>query len=852
MTRRATLPPPLAPERLYHPCDAGSFPFRTTAELEELTEVLGQERAVDAVRFGIGIQREGYNLFVMGPEGIGKRSLVHQFIDQRAEAQSSPSDWCYINDFSNPQKPRMLRLPPGRGVKLRSDIDQLIEDLRSALPAAFESESYRARAQEIEQAIKERQESAFNAIREEAERHNITLIRTPGGFAFAPMHDGEVVNPDDVEQLQEGEREQMQEVMENLQEQLQHIAHQLPKWQKEARERLRELNREVTALAVDHFIDELSETYAKLPEVSEYLEALRRDVMAHAGDFRKEEGGTPNPIQLLGGGEQTEHDFFRRYKVNVLIDRDDIEGAPVVYEDHPTYQNLIGRVEHQAQMGALVTDFTMIKGGALHRANGGYLVLDALKVLTQPYAWEGLKRVLRAREIRIESLGQVFSLVSTVSLEPQPIPLETKVVLLGSRMIYYLLAAYDPEFPELFKVAADFEDEIERSADNDLLYARLIGTQARKEKLRPFNASAVARIIEQSARLVSDAERLSTHLRSVADLQREADYWAGEAGRNEVDAEDVQHAIDQAIRRQDRIHRQIHDEIQRGTILIDTDGEKIGQVNGLSVIGLGGYSFGQPSRITATTRLGEGEVVDIERETELGGPIHTKGVMILSAFLAERYSKNQPLSVTASLVFEQSYGGVEGDSASVGELCALLSALSDTPIRQCLAVTGSVNQHGQVQPIGGVNEKIEGFFDVCRARGLSEGQGVVIPASNVKHLMLRADVVEAAREGRFSIHAVETVDQAVELLTGAEAGVADECGDYPEGSINQRVESRLAEYALLRHTFADLIKERHEEGDDEKGARTAAGSDGSDSNSDDSNNGDSDKGEPNNGGEKKE
>ena len=803
---------PLPPESLYRHCDPAQFPFRTTAELEELEEVLGQERAVEAVRFGIGIRSEGYNLFVMGPEGIGKRSLVHQFLDQRAEVEAAPSDWCYINNFPDPQRPRMLRLPPGRGLKLREDIDHLIEELRSALPAAFESESYRSRAQEIEEEIKERQESAFNAIREEAESHDITLIRTPGGFAFAPMKDGEVVNPDDYDKLEDDDRTRLQEVMENLQEQLQRIAHQVPLWQKEARERVRELNREVAALAVDHSFEELREHYAKLPEVIDYLDSLRKDILEHTNSFRKQDDGGGAAAQLFGG-EHEHRDFFRRYKVNVLVDRGEAKGAPVIYEDHPSYQNLIGRVEHQAQMGALVTDFTLIRAGALHRANGGYLVLDALKVLTQPYAWEGLKRVLRAREIRIESLGQVFSLVSTVSLEPESIPLELKVVLLGSRMIYYLLAAYDPEFSELFKVAADFEDEIERDGENDLLYARLIGTQARKEKLRPFNASAVARIIEHAARLVSDAERLSTHLRSIADLQREANYWAGKVGRNEVDAEDVQHAIDQMIHRQDRIHRRVHEEIERGTIYIDTDGEKVGQVNGLSVIGLGDYLFGQPSRITATTRLGEGEVVDIERETELGGPIHSKGVMILSSLLAERYSKNQPLSLTASLVFEQSYGMVEGDSASVAEFTALLSALGGVPVRQQLAVTGSLNQHGQVQPIGGVNEKIEGFFDVCRARGLVEGQGVVIPASNIKHLMLRADVVEAVGKGEFAIYAVETVEQAVELLTGVEMGTQDESGDFPEGSVNQRVHDKLAEYALIRHTFADLLKDRHEDGE---------------------------------------
>ncbi|MDX1487024.1 MAG: Lon protease family protein, partial [Acidiferrobacterales bacterium] len=462
------------------------------------------------------------------------------------------------------------------------------------------------------------------------------------------------------------------------------------------------------------------------------------------------------------------------------------------------------------QFGALTTDFTLIRAGALHRANGGYLLLDMLKVLMQPYAWEGLKRALRSQEISIESLGQMLGMLSTVSLEPQPIPLDVKVVLMGERLLYYLLCAYDPDFRELFKVAADFDDRVERNAENSQLYARLVGTLARKEELRPFDRGAVARVIDESARLARDSERLSSHMQGLADLLREADHWAGEAGHEAVEAVDVQKAIDGQIRRLDRVRERLYEEINRGTVLIDTGGAQVGQVNALSVLQLGDFAFGQPSRVTATARLGRGEVVDIEREVELGGATHSKGVLILSNFMASRYAQNQPLSLSASLVFEQSYGMVEGDSASVAELCALLSALAEVPIKQSLAVTGSVNQRGQVQAIGGVNEKIEGFYDVCKARSLTGDQGVLIPAANVKHLMLREDVVTAARVGQFNIYPVETIDEAVSLLTGLPAGERDPQGAFPQGSVNDRVQRRLQKLSKIRQEFAETAKAERE------------------------------------------
>jgi lon-related putative ATP-dependent protease len=467
-------------------------------------------------------------------------------------------------------------------------------------------------------------------------------------------------------------------------------------------------------------------------------------------------------------------------------------------------------------MGALVTDFNLIKPGALHRTNGGYLILDAQQILMQPYAWGGLKRALRAREVRIEPLGQALSLVSTVSLEPEPIPLDVKIILVGERQLYYLLYQHDPDFSELFKVAIDFNARMVRTPDNNRLYAGLIATKARLEGLRPFNREAIAHIIERSARIAGDAKKLSAHMLSIADLLREGDYWADKAGNGVVTKVDIQRAIDAQTRRADRVRERIQEQIRRGTIMIDTDGERVGQVNGLSVIGLGNFSFGQPNRITARVRLGKGEVVDVEREVELGGPIHSKGVLILSSFLGARYAPEHPLSLSASLVFEQSYGGVEGDSASMAELCALLSALAGAPIKQSLAITGSVNQHGQAQPIGGVNEKIEGFFDVCQARGLTGEQGVLIPASNVENLMLRQDVVEAAEAGQFHVYPVQTVDQAVDLLTGVPAGARDAEGDWPEGSINQRVEARLIELAERQRDFADESGKDAENNDEDK------------------------------------
>lgn len=817
-------PQPLSTDQLYQHTDPDLFEFETTADLDGPVEVVGQERALDAVRFGIGIQQKGYNLFALGPHGLGKEEVITQFIEERAAELPTPQDWCYVHNFEQSYKPRALQLPVGRGVELRDDMEQLLEELQAVLPAAFESEEYHAQRQAIEEELKERQESSFEELKERAEERQIALVQTPSGLAFAPMQEGEVINPKEFLSLPEEEQKRVQGEIEDLQEELQRIMRQMPQWQKETRERIKELKKEVAAFTIAPLFEDLKKKYEDLADVSDYLEDVQEHAIENVDNFLQRSSDEENPLAAIMRGQRaaSQPPSFNEYEVNLLVDNSDTEGAPVVHIELPTYQNLIGRVEHMSQMGALLTNFTLIKPGALHEANGGYLILDARKLLQQPYAWDGLKRALRSREIAIESLGQMYSLISTVSLEPEPIPLDIKVVLLGERMLYYLLVQLEPEFNELFKVMADFEDEMERNEGNSQAVARLISSLIRREDLRHFDRGAVARVLELSAREVSDKERLTTQLQRLTDVLREANYWAGQEGRDIVRAEDVQRSLDEQVRRASRLRERMQETILRETILIDTSGEETGQINGLSVLNVGGFAFGRPSRITARVQMGKGEVVDIERRVELGGPIHSKGVFILSSFLGSRYAEERPLSLSASIVFEQTYAGVDGDSASSTELYALLSALAEVPIKQSLAVTGSVNQHGQVQAIGGVNEKIEGFFDICKARGLTGDQGVLIPQSNVKNLMLRQDVREAVEAGQFNIYPITHVDEGIEILTDVAAGEQQDDGSYPEGTINHKVVKRLDEMAERLRKYNVPRRDENNDGSDGQTAQQSS------------------------------
>ena len=802
---------PLSADEAVRRCDPEQFDFSTTDDLEDLTEVIDQARAEEALQFGIATDREGFNIYALGPEETDKENLVRHYLEERAAEEGPPEDLCYVNNFQAPDEPRLLRVPAGVGKSLADDVDDFLRELRPALTSAFESEEYQTRRAAVQEEAGAEQQEKFQELQERANERGLALLRTPAGFVFAPIRDDEIIPPDEIQELSEEEQERLEEAMEELQEELKGILRSLPREQRRTRDRVQELNEEIARYTVRELLKDLRDEYGDYDAILEHLSAVEDDVVENVESvIGQGEGGNQAGGGGAGGGRSmqgpvrrvVEHPALRRYRINVIVDHGDTDHAPVVYEDNPTYQNLVGRIEYLAQMGALITDFNMIKSGALHEANGGYLMLDARQVLLQPYAWEALKRAVKSGEVHIDSLQEMLGMVSTVSLEPEPVEHDTRIVLLGDRLLYYLLSEFDPEFGDLFKVSADFDDQVDRTEENEQLYAGLIGSLIQKEELRPFDPSGVARVVERSARMVGDAEKLSVRSRGVLDLIREADHWAGEGGAEVVTAEHVQTAIDKRVYRSDRLRERTQEEILRDTIYIDTEGEQVGQVNGLSVLQLGDFAFGRPNRITARTRLGKGEVVDIEREAELGGPIHSKGVMILSGFLGGRYATERPLSLEASLVFEQSYGGIEGDSASSTELYALLSSIADVPVRQSVAVTGSVNQHGRIQPIGGVNEKIEGFFDVCEKRGLTGEQGVLIPASNTKHLMLRRDVVEAIDRGEFHVWPVETVDQGMELLTGEPMGERDEEGRYPEGTINYLVEERLAELADRRMEFA--------------------------------------------------
>ncbi|MCG8508351.1 MAG: AAA family ATPase [Rhodospirillales bacterium] len=799
---------PLPPDALHTPCNPEQFPFETTSEIDPVEDVIGQDRAVEAVRFAIGMKHYGFNLFAMGPEGTGKLSLIRRFLEIRAETEPVPDDWCYVNNFEDSHRPQALRLPPGRALELRGDMAQLVDELRAAIPAAFESDKFRSGKEAIEQKFKTRQDEVFSSLQEQATEQGVALVRTDVGFGVAPVEDGEVLGPQEFQNLPESEQARRKAAMEALQKEMEERLAEIPKWEREQRHLIRQLGRSVTRHAVDDIIEDLRTGWKAFPEILAHLKAVRDDVVSNVRDFlpQDQSAGGDGTASVAPEGKT---DPFRRYYVNVLVahaaaapgrhdeeadengesttGQTNQEGAPVVYEDHPTQPNLIGRVEHQAEFGTLVTDFNLIKAGALHRANGGYLILDARKLVSQPFAWESLKRALRSRRLRIETPAEAQGWAGTVTLEPEPVPLDVKVVLLGEPMLYYLLTRHDPEVGDLFKVMADFDSRMDRNDESAGQYAKLIATLAQRENLRPLNRGAIARVVEYGARLADDAEKLSTHMGSIVDLVREADFWARDTDADVVSSEHVQKAVDAKIHRADRMRERIQEEIGRGTIVVETEGVQVGQINGLAVLRMHDFSFGKPSRISCRVRLGKGQVVDIEREVALGGPLHSKGVLILSAFLSARYAREKPLSLAASLVFEQSYAGVDGDSASSAELYALLSALSGIPIRQGFAVTGSVDQLGRVQAIGGVNEKIEGFFDICRARGLTGDQGVLIPAANVKHLMLRRDVVDAVAEGRFRVFAVETIDQGMEILTGVAAGIADDKGIFPIGTVNRAV-----------------------------------------------------------------
>jgi len=799
-------------QKLRWVCDPAILGIESTAELEPATEPIGQERALSAVDFGANISSEGYNIFVLGPVGSGRTTIARQILEDIAAQQPAPSDWCCAYNFRDPRSPVAFRLDPGDGRRLADDVDELIEDITQAIENVFDSDEYQDQRDELLREFREERSREMHDFEKKAEQTGFTIGRSPGGLVVAPAPDGEVITPEQYEQMSAEEREELDKKREDLQDKLLALIQELRRREKEARKALRQLDRQTIQFATSHLIDELLGEYERYDAVVEHFQQMKDDLVENVARFRDGEEHTP-PFPVPEAFIGATHTPYDRYRINALVINEGLKGAPVVFETNPTIDNLTGEIEYQTRMGALTTDFTMVKPGALHRANGGYLILEAEAVLRRPFAWETLKRCLKSREVKIESIQDQMRLISTVSLEPEPIPLDVKVVLIGTPLVYYLLYAYDDEFGKLFKVKADFNTIMDRSEETIQAYARFIAAKCQEEDLPPFSAEAIAKVVECGVRTASDQEKLTTRFVEVLDLVRESAYWADRNGNGElVGAEDVQYALEQFIWRSNRVEERLLELIEQGTLLIETEGEAVGQINGLHIAVLGDYTIGMPTRITARSSLGTAGIVNIEREAELSGPLHNKGVLILSGYLRQKYASDQPLSCAASISFEQSYSQVEGDSASCAELLALLSSISGVTLRQDIAVTGSVDQHGSVQAIGGVTRKIEGFFQACKVKGLTGAQGVVIPAANVRNIMLREEVVEAVEAGRFHVWAVQTVDEALEILMGMPAGEVDEEGNYPEGTVHHAVRDRLQQMAeTLREYGRGAAKEAEEE-----------------------------------------
>ncbi|HWQ24286.1 MAG TPA: ATP-binding protein [Gaiellaceae bacterium] len=800
----------LRPEQLRRRIDPDRLPFASTAEVEPLVGTIGQPRALDALEYGLAVGTRGFNLFVSGLPGSGRLTTVLDELRALAATRPVPSDWVYVHDFATGDRPNVIELDAGRGAELARAMDELVESARREIPRAFESEEYDRRQREIVAEIAAEREREEEALTSFAAERMIALRTTPLGVASIPLVDGKPLTREQFEQLPEEQRAAIAEATAAVEERAAGFLRQVRRLEQEAARRLRELERDVALFAIEPLLHELEERFGDRAEVLAYLANVKADILEHVGDFR---GGGEAMPPLPPGLPGARPPDFGRYRVNVLVDNGGAAGAPVIVERNPTYYNLVGRIEYRASFGTMVTDFREIKPGALHRANGGFLVLEALDVLRHPFAWEALKRALGAREVRIESLGEEFSAVPLATLRPEPIPLDVKVVLLGSPVLYHLLYQLDEDFRELFKVKADFSPELDWTREHERNYAAFVSRWVRENGLRHFERAAVARLIEHGARLRESQRKLSARLLEISDVVSEASFWAERKGHELVEAADVDLAIRKREYRSNLLEERIRELIADGVITIATDGERVGQVNGIAILDLGDHVFGRPSRVSARVSLGRGRIESIEREIELSGPIHSKGFLILSGYLAATYAQEWPLPVSATLTFEQSYDEIEGDSASSTELYALLSALSGLPLRQGIAVTGSVDQHGNVQAVGGVTHKVEGFYAICKAQGLTGAQGVIVPAANVRNLMLDEEVVEAVRAGRFHVWTVRTIDEGIELLTGRPAGRRRKDGTFPAESVHGLVAARLAEYAERLRAFGEA-------GHDEDGGRS--------------------------------
>ncbi len=774
---------------LRHACDPAEFPFQTTAELPAREEVIGQVRAVKAIEFGLSIHNHGYNIFVSGVPGTGRNTIVKSIVKRISRDRPVPGDWCYINNFKDADRPLAVTLPPGKGREFRSDVEKFIEFMQNEIPKVFESKEYEEQKSRITEENEKAKEALFDDAGHRAVELGFQLTITRTGIVKVPLWKGKPLSPEELGNLEPEQRHELEEREKKVDTEIRDFLSKARQLDKEAHEKVHELNRRIAHFTMGHQLEDLREKYRAHPRIPEFLNDVEEDILGNLREFLGQTPELPFPVEGMDKAG-----FLDRYKVNLIADNAETKGGPVVDEANPTYNNLVGRIERKARFGAFFTNFTMIRSGSVLQANGGYLVLNALDVLRNPFSWDALKRIVKKSEVKIEDVAELYGFTSG-GIKPEPIPVSLKIIMLGSPWLYYLLYYYDEDFRDIFKVKSDFDTQTANTADEKMRYANFIGTMVKHDGLLPFDRTAVAGVVDHAVRLAEKKNKLSLRFSDLSDLVREASFWAAQAKSTVVTGEHVDRALNEKMYRGNLLDERIQELFADGTLMVDVAGSATGQVNGLSVYDIGDFAFGKPSRITSRVYLGKSGVVDIEREAKLSGKIYNKGVLILSGYLGGSYAQDKTLSISATLAFEQSYGEVEGDSASAAELIALLSGIAEIPVKQNLAITGSINQKGEIQPIGGVNEKIEGFFSVCRNRGLSGDQGVIIPELNVKNLMLKKEVADAAKDGRFRVYAVRTVNDAIELLTGLPAGVRREDGTYPEGTFNNAVDRRLKDLA---------------------------------------------------------
>ena len=805
------MPKTLSPDELYSVCDPNIFKFKTTDELPETIETIGQERALNAIDFGLNLDSKGFNIFMLGENGTGKLTTIKSILAQKAASEPVPTDWCYVYNFKDPDIPLAISLPPGMSSDFHKDMEELIRILKVEIPKIFESKEYEKQKNKIIEEFQKKQKEMFSALEEEAQGKGFSIRKTVSGLLIVPVKkSGEPLTEEEYDALEEKMKGKIDEIGRSLQERLNDIVREVREGEKNVKDLLSKLERDAALSAVGHFMDEMKNKYKEYERIVSYLSDATEDILEHLDDFKGQDEQAPAlPFMKMQKAEPT----FTRYTVNVLVNNQDTKGAPCIFESNPTYFNLFGRLEHKFQYGVATTDFSMIKSGSLHKANGGYLVINALDLLKNMFSYDALKRAIRNREIKIEDIWEQYRLISTTTLRPEALPLSVKVILIGNPYLYYMLYSLDEEYRELFKVKADFDSRMEKNNETIQKYADFVASRCKQGKCLPFDNTGVSKIVEYGSRLAGHQNKLSSKFSEIADVIIEANYWAQKAGSTIVKNEHVERALNEKVFRANKIEERLQEMVIEGTLIINTEGEMIGQINGLAILDMGDYMFGKPSRITAKTYAGKAGIINIERETKMSGKIHEKAILIITHYIGSIYAVKKPISFSASITFEQLYDMVEGDSASCAELYVLLSSLARVPLKQNLAITGSMDQNGDVQPIGGANEKIEGFFDLCKIRGLDGTHGVVIPKKNINHLMLKKEVVDAVREGKFSIHAIERVEEGIEIFTGIPAGQINEDGTYPEGTINYLVIKRFEE---ITRSLKDKKGEKNKEEENDK------------------------------------